>query len=69
MSLSHPYEVNLMTWNTIFWIHYITYTTNIAKRLNNFLYLLDAYVMATEIHDEEQEIKKTAKTLSSLILI
>jgi len=69
MSLSRPYNLNLMTCNTIFLSHYIICTTNLAKRLNSFLYLSDAYVIATGIHDEAYEIKKPAKTLFLLKLI
>jgi len=58
-----------MTRNTIFWSRYITCKTNHAKRLNSFLRLLEAYVIATEIHDEEYEMKKTAKALFLLMLI
>jgi hypothetical protein len=69
MSLSNPYNLNLMTCNTIFLGHYVTCTTNLAKRLNSFLYLLDAYVISTGIHDEAYEMKKTAKALFLLKLI
>jgi hypothetical protein len=68
-SLPHPYNLNLINCNTIFWSHYITWTTNLAKKSNSFLHLSDAYAIATEIHDEAYKMNKTAKTPFLLMLI